>query len=218
MKSWEAGLNSEQLNEDFSKKQEKEGEMETEKGEEMSEIEFLKPSLLKEADIFEKFRGKAKEIAGVLMFITSLSFAPGLAKEAYGEQKKDNPKIGELEKEKSQEEKAIEFFDKLCNLKDHPEALNPAHAKALKGEEARMLIYLYAAERKGIVSGRISPKDIYDALEELNGASGLYADKFLGNKDGKIDVDEMQKLTEMIGRNEGIKTLLQMIKEFSYIK
>lgn len=201
MKSLEAGLNSSQISLEERKKK--------------KEMDMISS---KESGTLEKFKGKAKEIASVLMFITSLSFAPGLAKEAYAEQKKDNPKLGELEKEKSQEEKAIEFFNKLCNLKDHPEALNSAHAKALKGEEARTLIYLYAASRKGITSGRVSPKDIHDALEELNGVSGLYADRFLGNKDGEIDVDEMQKLTKMIGQNEGIQTLLQMIKEFSYIR
>lgn len=217
MKSWETSLNMKQSGDNLLENQKREGGME--KGTaEMDETEFSKATLSKEAGILEKFRGKAKEIAGVLMFISSLSFAPGLAKEAYGEQKKDNPKAGELEKEKSQEEKAIEFFDKLCNLKDHSEALNDAHAKALKEEEARVLIYLYAASRKGIVSGRISPKDIHDALEELNGVSGLYADKFLGNKDGNVDIDEIEKLNKEIGNKIGISTLLQMIKEFSYTK
>lgn len=212
MESWKTDLSSEQSSDDLLENQKREGGME------MSEIEFLKTALSKEAGIFEKFRGKAKEIAGVLMFVTSLSFAPSFTKEAYGEQKKDNPKAGELEKEKSQEEKAVELFDKLCNLKDRPGALNDAHAKSLKGEEARTLIYLYAASRKGIISGRITPKDIYEALQELNSVSGIYADRFLGNNDGNTDIEEIEKLNKEIGSNAGISTFMQMMKEFSYIE
>lgn len=210
MKSWESGLNPRQAN---LEEQKKEGEMETVK--EINETEFSKIVSSKELGVLGKFKGKAKEIAGVLMFISSLSFAPGFAKEAYAEQRKDSPKTGELEKEKSRED-AVSFLNFLYNFPDNPNAHNEGHNKALKQEAARAMINLYAARRARIDPHYVSPEQIRLAVEELYNALESFADRFLGDKSGQVDtVDEITKLNQAREDNIMIQTLLQVYLEFT---
>lgn len=63
-------------------------ELELNNKEEAMEENFSKEAFLKEKGVFEKLSGKAKEIAGVLMFISSLSFAPGVVKETFAGKKR----------------------------------------------------------------------------------------------------------------------------------
>jgi len=176
---------------------------------------FGEEAIEKEKGLLERFRGKAKEIAGVLTLISALSFGEGLVEKAYAGQEEGGARVESAEKEKTREEKAVDFLGRIYNLPDNPRAISPQHNEALKEQAARILIQKYALEKKGLTSGRVSPDDVRGALEELNGATGLFADKFFGNNDGKIDIEEMQKLNESIKNSAGMRALMEMLQQYS---
>jgi len=78
-------------------------------------LEELRPEQIptKEKSIFEKFQGKAKELAGVLTLVTALSMSPGLTREAFAEEQTKQP----AEKEQIKEMQKIfkEFLVKEKN-------------------------------------------------------------------------------------------------------
>lgn len=65
----------------------------------------LKPerALAEEKSIFERLRGKAREVAGVMMLMTALSAAPGFTQEAYAQETGRQPAQQEQVQEKTQE-------------------------------------------------------------------------------------------------------------------
>lgn len=215
MKSSEMGFDPKQLNKETGNAEILEKRTEPEIEETIEIIKFNEQATETEKSPLERFRGKSKEVAGVLMLVSTLSFTPGVVKEAYAGQKEGGARAGSVEKEKTQEEKAIDFLGKLHRLPDNPRALNPGHNELLKERAARTLIELYAIQRKGLTSGYVSPEDVRNALEELNGVSSLYADRVLGNNDGKIDAKEMQKLQQAIKGSAGLRALMEMYLQYS---
>jgi hypothetical protein len=70
----------------------------------------LKPeqAIAQERSVLERFKGKAKQVAGVLLFVSALSIAPGVVGEAYAQENKRADQIKQVQKQEKQEEKINE--------------------------------------------------------------------------------------------------------------
>lgn len=207
MGSFEIGPKHEQLN--------KEEEMQ-----ETKEVKEFKPeeAANQEKSVLDKLRGKAKQIGGVLVLVSALTIGSmAMKKEVYAEQKESGIKAEQVEK--TPEQRAINFLEKLYNLPDNPRANSPQHNEILKEQAARDMIRDYALQKKmgfpsGDISGRVSPLDIRDALKDINDASGLFADKQFGNQDGKPDIEEIQKMQEATKDKTGLRTFFKMFFQY----
>ena len=166
--------------------------------------------------------GKMKRVIASLMLCSALVFGAG-AFEAHAAEKKQSAGVEQIEKEKSREQIAINLLERLSAMPDNPRFTNPAQQYLMKKEAARTLIQFYTLQRKlgfpeGNISGHVSPQDIKEALDELNVASGLFADKKFGNKDGKADPEEFNKMLQTIKGNPGLETLMEMMRQFSGVR
>ena len=87
MKSFEAGPSPEQIKseEEMSLELPKEGGLEMR--ETVVEKAELKPeqAIAQERSVLERFKGKAKQVASVLLFVSALSVGPGMVSEAYAQ-------------------------------------------------------------------------------------------------------------------------------------
>lgn len=168
----------------------------------------------------EKMGGdKMKRVIASLMLGSALVFSAG-AFDAHAAEKKQDTKVEQVEKEKRREQVAITLLERLSTLPDNPKFTNPVQQYLMKQEGARALIQFYALQRKlgfpeGDISGHVSPQDIKEALNELNVASGLFADKKFGNNDGKVDPEEFDKMLKAIKDNPGLEAFMEMMRQFS---
>ena len=101
MESFKAGFNFERQN------------TENTENSEVAGTEELKPeqAFANERGALEKFSGKAKEVAGVLLLITALSAAPDMVREAYSQEKESPAKVEQLEKRKAVKEFTFKEFE-----------------------------------------------------------------------------------------------------------
>lgn len=179
-----------------------------------------------ERGVLRKFEqwggGKMKRAVAGLMLGSALVFGAG-AFETNAAEKKQGAGVEQVEKERSREQVAIDLLERLSTLPDNPKFTNPAQQYLMKKEAARTLIQFYALQRKlgfpeGNISGHVSPQDIKEALDELNVASGLFADKKFGNKDGKVDPEEFNKMMQTIKDNPGLESFMEMMRQFSGVR
>ena len=110
MKSFEAGPSPEQI----KSEEEMTPEFPKEEGLEMREAVVeqaeLKPeqAIAQERSVLERFKGKAKQVAGVLLFVSALSAGPGMVGEAYAQETKPTTRTEQVQKQERQEEKINE--------------------------------------------------------------------------------------------------------------
>ena len=178
-----------------------------EKKEEKQEFQPME-MVEKEKTLLQKFEGKAKSVAKMLSLVTFLTVAPAAVEQAYGKEKVEPTKIGDVENVK---ERANAFLGKILNLPDNPRAITPAQNKMMKETAARVMIQGYALERKGLSSGRVTGKDVAAAVQELFDNSSAYIDKTFGDGDGEMSVEEMQNFRKNNRENVGLKVLYEMM-------
>lgn len=176
---------------------------------------FEEKSVKSEEGVLNRFlQGKAGKFARTLAFVTALSFGGGLAagaKEAFADEK-EIPKTADTIKEKSPEQKDVEFFKQLYNLPDNPNAVNPAQNEILKGRAARAMIQRYALEKTGLKSGMVKSEDIKKAIDDLNNISGKAAKEIYNTKD---EFEGINKLSQDVSKKAGIKALMEMQIQYS---
>lgn len=70
----------------------------------------LKPEkvLAQERSVLERFKGRAKQVANVFLFVSALSAGPGVASETYAQETKPTARTEEVQKQEKQEEKINE--------------------------------------------------------------------------------------------------------------
>ncbi|MEK7193444.1 MAG: hypothetical protein AAB652_01500 [Patescibacteria group bacterium] len=188
----------------------------------------MKRVFKEEEGILAQFRGKAKGIAKVLALVSTMSLGMAVAQETWagqegqGEQKSNVEQI-EKAKEKIGEERAVELLSLLYNLPDTPGA-NQAKNLWGKQEAARIMIKLFSLDNKlGFpelkagekLEGTPSIIDIKNGLHVIGNATGLFADKMFGNKDGNPDIEEMQKLQVAMKDSVGLQEYIEMEGEVS---
>lgn len=119
MNSFEKGPSLEQLNKETvipDTEEEKKNSVET--FETTETTEFREQAVLQEKTSLEKFKGRAKEVAVVLMMVSTLSFGTGTLKEVYAGEKKESVKVEQIKKEIEQRNFVIkkETFDYIVNF------------------------------------------------------------------------------------------------------
>jgi|SRR3989338_3600125 len=179
----------------------------------------LKPeqAIAQELGVLERFSGKAKEIARVLLLATALVTGAGAVEQAFAQEK---PTAEDIEKKKGPQERALDLMKRLSNLPDNPAAVNEAHNNMMKSKVARQLIYKFAQEKKlgfpntGDISGHVTPDDIRNALGDLGAAGVKFADMEFGDKDGTTSSEEMEKFKEAVKSNPGLNSLQEMLQQF----
>lgn len=62
----------------------------------------------RERSVLERFKGKAKQVAGVLLFVSALSAGPGMVSEVYAQETKPTTWTEQVQKQEKQEEKINE--------------------------------------------------------------------------------------------------------------
>lgn len=186
---------------------------------EMQELPKLTPekALAQEQGVLERFGGKAKEIARVLLLATALATGAGAIEQAWAQEK---PTAEDVEKKKGPQERALDLMKLLSNLPDNPAAVNEAHNNILKMQVARQLVFKFALEKKlgfpeaGRISGHVTPDDIRSALKDLGAAGERFADMEFGDKDGKTSPEEMEKFKQAVKQNPGLRGLQEMLQQF----
>lgn len=110
MKSFEAGSNPEQIKPEEETTLELPKEEVLETREAVAQEAELKPekALAHERGVLERFKGKAKQVAGVLLFVSALSAGPGMVSEAYAQETKPATRTEQVQKQEKQEEKINE--------------------------------------------------------------------------------------------------------------
>lgn len=164
---------------------------------------FPEQALEQEKGALEKFRGRAKAIAGVLMLVSTLSSLPETIKAEQTTSKKEGAPP-QAEKETNQE-KDINFINNLSKL---PET----HGTE---KTARVLIQFYAQQREGVAPGHLSIEKMRSVLGELVKALSLFVDRTYGNNDGQPDPEEMTKENELIRENAAIRALMEVFAQFA---
>lgn len=181
-------------------------------------------ALKEEQGVFCKFEqtggGKMKQVIASLMLISALVFDSGMSK-AYAADVKQGTEFKQVEKKETREEIAMNLLETLSELPDNPKySNNKTQQYSLKREVARAIIYFYALRRKlgfpeGQISGYVSPQDAKDALDELHGIFDLFLDKKYGNKDGKVDYNEVDGMRKIIEGNVGLSVFVHMVRQYS---
>ncbi|MDO8436408.1 MAG: hypothetical protein Q7S82_03485 [bacterium] len=221
MKSFEAGSSPEQIKPEGEKRPELLGGQEVFEVREVAQGPELKPdkAFAQERGVLERFNGRAKEVARVLLLATALATGAGAIEQAFAQER---PTAEDVEKKKSPQERAIDILNILYNLPDNPIALNEAHNNAMKSQVARQLIFQFALEKKlgfpetGRTTGRVTVTrdDTRSVLKDLGAAGEVFADIQFGNKDGKTSSEEMEKFKEAVKSNPGLRGLQEMLREF----
>ncbi len=100
MNSFEVGPSPEQQNKELEI-EELEAACEVENSEVAETVKF-KPeqAIAHERSILERFKGKAREVAGILLFVSALSVGPGTVGETYAQEIKPAVQTEQIEKEK----------------------------------------------------------------------------------------------------------------------
>lgn len=192
------------------------------KGAETKETgKFAEQAISQEKGLLDKFRGRAKEIAGTLVLVTILSFLPEMIKnsEKLKNTGPESKQAEQAEKEKSLPYEPVNFLERLYTLPDNPDAVSPSHNEILKERAARQLIQVFAivqqSEKFQARITRVSPEDISKAVVDLHAAQLEFADKVLGNGDGKTDSQEMAALNEASRTNPGLRAVTGMFVAFA---
>jgi hypothetical protein len=170
----------------------------------------------REQNLLKRYTGVAKKIAVALVAITSMTVGADLfaAEKAMA----SNPDSSAS----SQPEKNLEVAKKIAfeTLKELDGIRY--HRFNTEGDEmeARDLIYMFALRLKSFrqagvdkdrIEGDVFPKDIGEAVKELMKYVDQYIAETRGNKDGKIDVDEMNEFNENLGQKApGLMQLIVM--------
>ncbi|MDD5032608.1 MAG: hypothetical protein PHC85_00605 [Candidatus Pacebacteria bacterium] len=105
----------------------------------------------------------------------------------------------------------VEFLFYLYNLPDNPRAVNSVQNESLKLRAAKTLIFSYSLARKGLQSGHVDRQKLQEALDEINAASGFFADKQFGNGNGVCEPEEMNLFNQAIPKNPGLTALMQLM-------
>jgi len=167
--------------------------------------------------------GKVKRVIASLVLGSALVFGAGTFEASAAGKETKGAGVEQVEKEKSREQIAVGLLERLSSLPDNPRFTDPVQQYLMKKQAARTMIQFYALQRKlgfpeGNISGHVSPQDIKEALDELNAASGLFADKKFGNNDGKADPEEFNKMLQTIKDNPGLESFMEMIRQFSGVR
>ena len=163
-----------------------------------------------EKTLFQKFEGKARDIAKILSLVTVLSVAPAAVEQAYGKDKLESPKMEDVANAK---ERAVAFLEKIMNMPDNPRADSPAQNEMMKKRAAVVMIQAYALNRQGISSGRVTTKDVSAGVQELMDNIELYIDKAYGDGNGEVTLEEMSAFRKTAKANTGWQVLSNMPRQ-----
>lgn len=112
-------------------------------------------------------------------------------------------------------DRPIDFLGKLYDIPDSSTARTPEDRDRIKTREAQRMIIQYAAERAhGPGATTASPADIGDALRELYGETGKFANRRFGKNDGNVDADDINRLNQEMRDNVGLRAFHEMFLDF----
>lgn len=177
--------------------------------------------LEREQGIMQKLRGKARELVGGFVVLTAVTLGGGSVQRASaleGLNVEKGESVEEFENREASEERAIVFLGQLMRAGAGEDIINPAQQRLMTERVARVMIRAgFAAQEKRLKENlpRDAPVDVFfqdvcDALHTLNAASGEFADRTLGNKDGKVDGGDISALQKASATNAGLKAFVEM--------
>lgn len=174
----------------------------------------------REQGIMQKLRGKARELVGGFMVLTAVTLGEGVVRRASaleGLNVEKGESVEEFENREASEERAVAFLGELMRARAREDITNPAQQRLMAERVARVMIQSFAGREKNLGKNLppgapvdVSFKDVCEALNTLNSASGEFADRTLGNKDGKVDGGDIAALQKASATNAGIKTFVEM--------
>lgn len=117
--------------------------------------------------------------------------------------------VGEVESHEAAEERAVNFLHRLSQI---PRSRTTDRA-------VETMIIDFALQEKILASGGslgtkiegiLTPEEIAKTVEQLNAASGEYADRYLGDGDGKVDSEDIKAMQKASATNAGLRALIKM--------
>lgn len=165
-----------------------------------------------------------------MLLMSVLSFGSGMVSEASAEQNfNERATVEEADKqttEKAAEERAVNFLERLSHARAPEHITHEGQKELMAKSAAKIMIQAFAAQEKILASGGspkegmkagvfIASEDVQKALEQLNKATGEYADRYLGNNDGKVDAEEIMQFQRESAKNPGFKALMEMMGQYN---
>lgn len=178
-----------------------------------------------EQGVFEKFNGRAKDMAKVMLVLTAFAFGLGGTEEASAKKHPEKkPSVEDTEKKLAAKERSVAFLERLTRA-GAPDYVTDKWERADKSKAAaRVMVYSFAAREKVLATDiseedasrgvNVDPSEIKAAIQKLNEATEEYADRYLGNKDGIVDPEEKDALEKLSAENPGFTTLREMTERF----
>lgn len=177
--------------------------------------------ILKPAENFK--RSKFRNTVTGLMLLTALTIAAcSPERNSYAAEKK-GAGIEQIDREKLEEQKAIETLKYIYDLKEEApnnqegfsQTQNRLRKKQAINDDVKDTIFSYSLGLKlGFpkidTPGRLNTEDVKSGIESLIGHAGKFADKHLGNNDGKFDPEEMVKFRKALRENPGFVRMMEM--------
>lgn len=129
--------------------------------------------------------------------------------------------VGEIESHEAAEERAVNFLHRLSKISGPSDATHPRQKEQHVERAVETEIIKFALQEKILASGGsigtkiegiLTPEEIAKAVEQLNAASGEYADRYLGGGDdkGKVDSEDIKAMQKAAATNAGLRALIKM--------
>ncbi|MEK7187608.1 MAG: hypothetical protein AAB691_02020 [Patescibacteria group bacterium] len=176
-------------------------------------------ALQHEEGVMDRFRGRAKTFARAMIIMSAISFG-AMAREASageGLRVDQGESVEEFEDREAAEERAVAFLDTLRGAKAPDRITHPGQKRLMAEEDGRTKIQIFAAQEKNggrpVGEGetvKVSFQELCGTLDVLNQASGEFADRYLGNKDGKVDGSDVTEMQKASVTNPGFKALVEL--------
>jgi hypothetical protein len=176
-----------------------------------------------ERSMFERLRGRARDVAKLLLVSTALSVG-GLAAETRSAFAAEPTKAGDsavpggkakAEQARTPEQEQQRKKELTMSLLSELEGIKNSMDEEGDAMLARDLIFMYTLELNGKSEGKVAPKDVYRALKFATGQTGDYFDQQHGDKDGEVDVDEMNGFNGLLKGSIGLRQFMEMSVQYS---
>lgn len=175
-----------------------------------------------ERSFMDRVRGRARDVAKLLLIATTLS-AGGLAAETRTAFAEEPPKASdravpgkaaEAEQKKTPEQMEQFKKDLTMNLLAELESIRNSMDEEFDAMEARDLIYMYSIELSGRLEGKTNPRDVMAALQYAMDMTGLYYDQAHGNKNGEVDIEDMNGYNSLLKESIGLRQFQELYTQY----
>lgn len=181
----------------------------------------VRHAIQKERSVLERFRGRARDIAKILLLTTTCAVGglaveqrPAFAQDRPGSSDRQKPGETGSEKSKTPEQQAQEQQELAFSFVQDLESIKVGMDTESDAMEARDLIYAYALLRQGKSQGQVGPRQVWEGVQELARQALAYEDEKFGNHNDKMDPEEYKSFVARTEGSTGLQQLREMYQQY----